>query len=262
MWKSERMCAIMYRASGNALTGVAAENFHTLRAGLRIGRNVGDANSQLTESSLQDFSCEDGSTGAWFSTELDTESPVLTIDLTRFNLRSYDIRDGLERCLDPYPGITTFYHVNDEIRLWDMSLPSTLSFIRTFLNSTSEAEALDACFRYDAEHEMVVRHSTLKEDVALCRILVNRGLFTAQVPGWYQPTMCVFNEEDMRNDGVLRLERIHRREIVLMNPLELIRRLRRATPEELGVAGVAAPKKPPRSPSIAATADPKKLLFA
>lgn len=249
------MCAMTYRATGNALAGLPpAENLHTLPAGLRIGRNTGDANSQLTESSLQDFACEDGSTGAWFSTDLDTESPTLTLDLNRFNLRSYDVRDDLERCLEPYPGITTLYRVNDDIRLWDMSLPSTISHIRAFLASTTEAEALDACFRYDAEHEMVVRHSTLNGDIALCRILVNRGLFSALVPGWYHPTMCVFNEEDMH------IERIHRREIVLMNPLQRIRRVRRATPEEFGAAGVAAPKKPPRSRSSISGGQPKQLF--
>ena len=244
------MCTV-YRATGNA--GSSAEpKFHTLPAGLRIGRNTGDANSQLTESPLQDFTCENGSTGAWFSTDLDTESPNLTINLDQFNLQGYDQSDGLEQCLAPYPGITTLYRVNDDIRLWDMSMPSTISFIRAFL--TSEANALDKCFRHDADHDMVVRHSTLRDDIALCRVLVDRGLFSPLVPGWYHPTMCVFNEDDMH------IERIHRREIVLIN-FALITRIGR-TFDGFGAAGVSAPMKPkpPRIPSRSSTNQGRKLF--
>lgn len=236
MWRSERM--LLYRGARNSLEGAPDACFRQLEAGLRLGRNEGDANSTLSAGPLRDF--------VWFATDRqsdDAPSSALMHATDAIGLAHIALDDDLEQCLGPYEGITKLYELKEATRLWDMSRHDTLNFLENHLaaleDGPSAVRLLNACFQWNPTVQQVVRNSTLENDVALCKLFVARGVFTAECPGWYHPTLLAFSDDDMH------IEKIHRREIVLIDPAARVRFVSRGTSM---TSGAAAPKKRPRAP--------------
>lgn len=186
-----------------------------LEEGLIIGRKTSDMNSAGSEGPLQDF-IYDGHKVAWFSTD---ESGDKSIDVLRIAdsllLKKYSQEDDIQTCLSDYLGKVKYYKLNSNIRLWDMSKLEALELIRRELDE-NDIKLFESCFRWNEHFQQVVRHSDDKLDIELCKRLMSKNIINSNCPGWYHPTMLAFNEE------ILNIEKIHRREIVLLNPLTFI----------------------------------------
>jgi hypothetical protein len=219
-----------------------------LEEGLIIGRKTSDMNSVQSEGPLEDFTYN-GHKVAWFSTAEfgDRSIKVLSEANELPNMKPYDQNDDLKTCLSDYKGHAKYYKLNSQIRLWDMSKREALDLIQQELNEVGK-KIFASCFRWNEKFGQVVRHSDENLDIELCKILIDNDIINSIFPGWYHPTMLAFNKDN------LNIEKIHRREIVLLNPLNFIGHTisETGTPKRLNVSSdegdYNAPKKDRRRP--------------
>lgn len=148
---------------------------------------------------------------AWFSTEL-TGDAVQMLEIGKI-----DDGDTLRDCLDPYQGVTRTYFLKTDTKLLDMSKIDTIDNIGKLLDDAGK-KLLAVCFPIHPIHRNeVIRYSDPDKDKQLFQLLTDENIIDKEIPGWYHPTMNAQSYEDVNT-----VDKIHRREIVLLEPSEHI----------------------------------------